>query len=402
MSDRPDTGQQRRTRLRIADILFDVQSFWRARLGHARRFTRGSALIALSAAIMVVLLSVLFVTSQRAPTPSPARGPTGSGTIRDGALPASRVPNNRAWTRVSGTLRWSPDGSVLAIARREGVEIVDASTLTEIARLPRGDASMEPRLCELALTHRADAIAIGLSTELRVWSKGLETERFRHTASQPGVVAFSPDAKRVHLVTQEPGNPEVQVLDAASGRLLHRRSLSATSSKPSAFSPDATMLVGTRPLRGWNARDGRILWSNPAGVHAIQARFSPDSATVLVSDGREAHVLDAASGSTVRTLGLGAAFGAALGKRWVVVSQGEILRVLRSDTGAEVWSLEENGNLRSGPALRPSDDRRACCNSLDRAGAAVSSGVAARRFAAARDARTALDRRQTAPPLLPG
>lgn len=200
------------------------------------------------------------------------------------------------------SLTFSPDGSTLAAAAMDGVQIWDLRSRTLTARLSHG---IEP-YDQVAISDDGRYVAGGCRDQpsVEVWRKSpdgykLVWENAEHACFH---LAFSPEGDA--LVITDWKNDELGVYATDSGDLLER--IRAEQSWGSAFSPDARQMVFIElddiAIWAWPARRPlRRLRGHLSTVNSVA--YSPDG-RLLASCGRDRRIIlwDVATGSLLRTM----------------------------------------------------------------------------------------------------
>jgi WD40 repeat protein len=205
-----------------------------------------------------------------------ARSPRVESTLRT-ALLALHVQAELPGSGPAAAAAYSPDGSLVAIADRNGiVRLFRVASASRVAQL-------ENRSPLNAVAFSPDGRTVAAAAKdgrVRVWDA--ETHALRQTLVQgaPAVtVAYSADGR---LLATGGGN-SATLWDAASGlelrRLPHARPLRSV-----AFSPDSSLVLtvsNESAAHVWNAATGEPVAALPQRQEVTSAAFSPDGSLVV-------------------------------------------------------------------------------------------------------------------------
>ena len=217
-------------------------------------------------------------------------------------------------------IKYSPDGTRLAVASTIGIWIYDAQTGEEL-ELIRGHTSGVPRLTfspgvpSVSFSPDGTIIASGgEDNTVRLWDANTGDHLRTLTGHTSGVnsVSFSPDG---NTIASGSSDHTVRLWDANTGSHLRTltghtkpvRNLVMSGVLSVAFSPDGNTIASgssDNTIRLWDANTGdhlRTLAGHRSGVNSVA--FSPDGTTIATGSwDSTAYLWDANTGSHLRTL----------------------------------------------------------------------------------------------------
>jgi WD40 repeat protein len=176
------------------------------------------------------------------------------------AVSGHKLPGPRGG---GGPVAYSPDGRFLAAACAEGIRVWDAATYREL-RTISGIPTHEglPRILALAFAPEGRLAAVIKAREeaVLVWdaANGRELPSPKGHAKFVRGLAFSPDGRRLAVISGERGEAESQlnVWDAATGRELLAVKTQTRQAAGLAYSPDGRLLA-TGGVEVRNTPDGQ-------------------------------------------------------------------------------------------------------------------------------------------------
>jgi WD40 repeat protein len=280
---------------------------------------------------------------------------------------------------------FSPDGeSILTASRDETARVwgVDPPP-GPLAFLETGPDGSGWRIGDITFSRDGSRIAVVWNqghltspgpSEIRVWNVREET-----VASilpvQGGVVysaEFSPDPRGTRLITgcyQRRGL--ALVWDVQTGEILHTLEGLRSSTSPTSFSSDGSMVVTEgwdpsdppiengslrRRLKFWDMRTGDPLRTLDGRFSEVSAAFSPDDTRILAADEGSVTEWDVRTGRMIRTVMEGHASLHPDGTRIVTLGGDNRAIVWDVETGREIVSLAGVGDMRE-PYFSPNGDR---------------------------------------------
>ena len=207
------------------------------------------------------------------------------------------------------SIAFSPDGQTLAGANNGTVKLWDVDTGQHKATL-KGNGGWIP---SVAFSPDGQTLAAGDGDELKLWDAGTG----RHKATLKGhtnviwSVAFSPDGQ---TLASGSWDKTVRLWDVDAKRLKHTLTGHKTGVRSVAFSPDGqTLAAGDwNELKLWDAHTGRLKSTVPG--HSSGVAFSPDGQTLASVSSGSVVLLDADTGQrkailrSIRDFGGGIAF----------------------------------------------------------------------------------------------
>ena len=197
------------------------------------------------------------------------------------------------------SIAFSPDGQTLAGANNGTVKLWDVDTGQHKATL-KGNGGWIP---SVAFSPDGQTLAAGDGDELKLWDVGTG----RHKATLKGhtnliwSVAFSPDGR---TLASGSGDKTVRLWDVDAKRLKHTLTGHKTEVKSVAYSPDDRTLASGSWYGGggssddtvclWDAHTGRLKSTVPG--HSSGVAFSPDGQTLASVGWGRVVLLDADTG----------------------------------------------------------------------------------------------------------
>jgi outer membrane protein assembly factor BamB len=189
----------------------------------------------------------------------------------------------------------------------------DASpVLRELGQQAAGKKAADARerdvLVCFALSPDDRVVAAGdIKGNIRLWDLATRNEILRFTDPSKSFLSYLVYAPGGKQLVSSHGDGQIRVWDAATGKLLRSLPRAGSGRGVPAFTADGRMVVaeyGTDTVTLWTTldSDAPIKSKLPAAVQS--AVFTPDGTGILVgcSEG-PLHVLDAATGKVVRTIG---------------------------------------------------------------------------------------------------
>ena len=192
----------------------------------------------------------------------------------------------------------------LAMARTEDhkLRVLRLPEGTEVRAIDYGDR----RVVAFDFSQNGSSVAIGDWTGLvTVWAAETGQVLFeRRLSKYPGVLAFSPDGRKLATAAQ---GEAVQILDAVTGATIATLGSPVGGTLAVAFSRDGTRVVtgdGDTIVRVHDAATGKEIASNREFLMVpLAVTFSADGASVFAASGDKfVTVIDAATGKTTRKL----------------------------------------------------------------------------------------------------
>jgi WD40 repeat protein len=248
-------------------------------------------------------------TSSATPTRPPASAtsvpaPTVTSTPTPTGFPLLRYRANDLVLAVA----WSPDGEMLAVAAGETVHLVDAGTLAELHSLAVGAWSGS-----LAFSPDGGLLALAVKDgSLQLWGPGAGQLICRLDAHRPGAksVAFSPDGRWLASTGNDayvrlwdvaafaqPGNcPQAPSAEMIGGAL---------SVPVAVFSPDGVVIasVDYHAIRLREVASQRLVNTIQLDNSIFSLAYSPDGQYLVSGElGNTLRLWDAAGGEALRTL----------------------------------------------------------------------------------------------------
>ncbi|QDV37812.1 protein kinase domain-containing protein [Tautonia plasticadhaerens] len=280
---------------------------------------------------------------------------------------------------------FSPDGaSILTASRDETARVWDVDPPPgPLAFLQTGPDGSGWRIGDVTFSRDGSRIAVVWNqgpltspgpSEIRVWNVREET-----VASilpvQAGVVysaEFSPDPRGTRLITVcFQRRLLALVWDVQTGEILHTLKGLSSSSSPTSFSSDGSMVVTEggdpshqvlengilrRRMKVWDMRTGDPLRTLDGRFAEVSSAFSPDDTRILAADEGSVTEWDVRTGRKIRTVREGHAWLLPDGTRIVTLGGDNRAIVWDVETGREIVSLAGVGDMRE-PYFSPNGDR---------------------------------------------
>lgn len=258
---------------------------------------------------------------------------------------------------------FSADGRFVATGANDGmVRLLDGRTGKPVTSLAFG-ASVEA----LAFSPDSRLLAGAADNRVAVWDVAAGTKRWSIAGGMSGAerllfetsLAFTPDGRTLVVAAQQDMSAggtagAVALLNARTGRVELTLIAGAEPVNGVAVSPDGRRIAGVTgefesehpEIYMWDRPSGAVAWTSRADEGPLlAAAFSPDGHTLAVSgrssDGSSVHLLDADSGSLIRTLDHGdTALSVAYARDGDTLASGGLNGMLR------LWN-PESGALRA-------------------------------------------------------
>jgi WD40 repeat protein len=182
--------------------------------------------------------------------------------------------NEQASMEAAAPVALSSDGTRLACAAYEGVEVWDVAAMSPLLRLAGSQNSGS-----LAFTADGTRLATGTGSAVKLWDVVTGEELYSLPGTWSGVVAFSADGRTLAATGAPPG-PEVLLWDMTSGAEVGGIDTHSRGSATFTFSPDGvTLALGgvDGKIRLWDlglGRQVRVLSGHSREVAGLS--FSPD------------------------------------------------------------------------------------------------------------------------------
>ncbi|MFM9614925.1 nSTAND1 domain-containing NTPase [Streptomyces niveiscabiei] len=219
------------------------------------------------------------------------------GTVRIRDLPGGRLRHTLTGRGGAGSMMFSPDGRVLAVAGAE-IGLWDPAAGKKVNSLAIRDGSVR------GMDFHGRTLAVASPAGVRLWDTG--TGRLRRPLAglrDPEAVGFGPGGRTVAAAGVDGG---VRVWDVVTGRTVAVRKGSRTLRAEVVFSPDGRTYSlspsgGSVELR--DVETGALRRALGTGGRPV---FAPDGRTLAVSGpGDTVRIWDAASGTVLATLPAG-------------------------------------------------------------------------------------------------
>ena len=234
-------------------------------------------------------------------TPPPA-----AGAVISPANAGSLVEVARWGKGPANSVRFSPDGQMLAVASPIGIYFYDPGTLQEIRHIdtgaPAGEITFSPDGKSLA------AIVNGDQVNLYDFASGQKLQTFSDS-NKYGItsVAFSPDGMMLAFGLDD---FTIRLVDASSGDELHTLHGATAAVTNIAFLPDGNTLASNSSDQSvilWDTSSGKVLRTlvaNQQGYGDVSdMAVSPDgTALATAHDLQELTIWDTVRGQTIHTI----------------------------------------------------------------------------------------------------
>ncbi len=176
-------------------------------------------------------------------------------------------------TKTVYSVRFHPDGSLLALANHMTVQLWDMKTSKVLFTLEGLRSSVN----SVAFNRDGSRLAAVSSSQLSIWDvksgpdSGQKIINVKNGRLQ--AVAFSPDGKQIAI-----GGYSLSILDAITGKFIYNKGGQVSMI---AFSPDgkqiATGYNNGRNVYIWNAKSGHAIQTLRTNNSVKSVKFSPDS-----------------------------------------------------------------------------------------------------------------------------
>jgi WD40 repeat protein len=245
----------------------------------------------------------------------------------------------RGHSLIVQSIAFCPDGRLASASQDGTVKVWDTRMGQEALSLPAPSA-----VSAVAFSPDGKRLASAGGDRVVVWDvvAGVELLRFRDKGSR--ALAFSPDGTRLAIGLYGK-NKNVEVWDAATGRLLFTCRGHKNLVRCLAFNPDGTRLASTgqdETIRLWDATTGRHVLTMRGPTSSLA--FSPDGRW-LASDGPDRQVMlwDSTTGRELLRLKgrledvLSVAFSP--DQRFLAAASFQTLKIWNPSTGQELATL---------------------------------------------------------------
>ncbi len=291
--------------------------------------------------LTALLIAFTFTFNSLAQTPQddPQQGDPQQGDLPDGAEVRSGPEQGRI-----RDIKFSPDGTRLAVARSRGIWLLDVQTGDELVQF----TGFADSAATIAFSPDGNML-VGSSIKdntVRLWDvhtgRNIRAFKGRSKKNWVGDVAFSPDGKTIVI---RRWNKTLCLLDLNTGKTLRIFKKDTEKISRVAFSPDGRTIASSgedKTVRLWDAHTGKNLHTLTGNTERIwHVAFSPDGKMIASkSNDDTVRLWDTHTGQPLRTI-----YMSSLGFNFAFSPDSKMIACIGFGT-IDLWDVNTGQHLR--------------------------------------------------------